>query len=72
MRFRIKTARGYYYLQAGKYGRFDGSSLYARVLCEAHARRQVEGLNSVAPGLEAEVERFPGHAPCADCAREAK
>ena len=68
-RWRIKTARGYYYSTPnGKYGRPNGSKLEAWVLCDTH---MLEAMTMFAQPafaeLEAVAERYPGHTPCMRC-----
>lgn len=69
--YRVKTAHGYYYSTGGgRYGRFDGQKLWAEVMCKQHADELAGRLSDISVSLEATVEAYPGHAPCARCARE--
>jgi hypothetical protein len=48
----------------------DGQRLWAWIFCQEHADKLVSGLVDIVPQLKAVAEKFPGHAPCQQCAIE--
>ena len=72
---RIKTAKGFYFVEGRGYMRLSGSKLNGWVLCPSHADKVMECLKLIADrvrpsaALHPERMEFLGWAHCQECMR---